>query len=334
MSFTKSIITHLSNRITLSKKLTRLHTSPAIQAAKMPEPSLLTTSFSNASTWTNSARNLSELMSKFSGPSRASSAAIADTLHTLSPFSKATTVLDIGCGTGITTQVLLERYGTDLPSEARVIASDFSTGMVEEVAKLREAELAKGEKVWSCVETQVLDAQDLSPIKDGAVSHVLASYVLFALPEPRKALKEILRVLRNSSESGSEDGGVFAMTSWHSTEWGDYMSLLESVRPDLKVPGIDKSSAWASPEGARCELEAVGFKNVESRYMEVYADVEDPAVFASMVLLIPTVAKVVEQMTEEEKERAVRVVEERMRVDHPVYPTKLVGKIVLTSGRK
>lgn len=183
--------------------------------------------------------------------------------------------------------------------------------------------------LWSIVSPQILDAQDLSSIQDGTMSHVLASYVLFAVPEPCKALAEILRVLR----SAASGGGVFAMTSWNDNEWWEYANLIETVQPDLKVQSIDQNSVWASVDGARGELEAVGFRQVESKVIEVYMDVDDPVEFPRMMFNIPALAKVMEQMSDQEQEMVCDAITNKLKKDHPEMPARLVGKVILTSGR-
>jgi len=121
------------------------------------------------------------------------------------PFSSATAILDVGCGPGTAVALLVNEYGSQIPSSARLIASDFSKGMVEALNQ-RKKEREGESEVWKRLETAVYDAQDLSGGKDGDISHIMASLVYFMLPNPRKGLEEARRVLKPD--------GVLALTSW------------------------------------------------------------------------------------------------------------------------
>jgi len=87
------------------------------------------------------------------------------------------TVLDLAAGTGSSSIVFLK-------PGVKVIASDFSKGMLE-VGKKRHPEL---EFVYA-------DATKL-PFKDASVDAVTISFGLRNVQEPKKALAEMLRVLK------------------------------------------------------------------------------------------------------------------------------------------
>jgi demethylmenaquinone methyltransferase/2-methoxy-6-polyprenyl-1,4-benzoquinol methylase len=87
------------------------------------------------------------------------------------------TVLDLAAGTGSSSIVFLK-------PGVKVIASDFSKGMLE-VGKKRHPEL----------EFVFADATKL-PFKDASVDAVTISFGLRNVQEPKKALAEMLRVLK------------------------------------------------------------------------------------------------------------------------------------------
>jgi SAM-dependent methyltransferase len=105
------------------------------------------------------------------------------------PLAGASTVLDLGAGTGS----LLPALRAAAP-KARVIGVDLATGM------LREAQ-ARGSSA-------ALAAMDLTHlgIRESVADAALLAFVLFLIPSPAAALAEVRRVLR--------PGGVMGCASW------------------------------------------------------------------------------------------------------------------------
>jgi ubiquinone/menaquinone biosynthesis C-methylase UbiE len=282
--------------------------------------------FTSSKAWDNRAGKFVELMDKFGTPSRMSYDAILNALNTRLPFSQATTILDIGCGTGVGIERLFLTYGKDLPSNVRIISSDFSAGMVEQVSRAKERETSMGNTLWKNVEPLVLDAQDLSSVADASVSHVISSYVLFAVPRADIALKEIHRVLTNN--------GVFAATSWNSNEWMGLMGNIKEIHPDTEVPGKIPESPWTKPENAVKIVETGGFSKVEAEWLQVWMDVEDPVAYARGLAEIPAFIEVMSRLTKEEEERLYDLIAAQIRREHPGLPSKLMGKVVLSVAKK
>jgi ubiquinone/menaquinone biosynthesis C-methylase UbiE len=92
---------------------------------------------------------------------------------------------------------------------------------------------------------------------------VLAGFVLFMVPEPRTALKEIRRVL--TEENG---GGAFALSSWLDSEWYQIMLLTNKFRSERK-PMVPRKEWWTI-EGVRGELGAAGFRDVDVHPVTTY----------------------------------------------------------------
>lgn len=105
------------------------------------------------------------------------------------PLAEASTVLDLGAGTGS----LLPALRAAAP-KARLIVVDRATGMLREArARVASAPLA------------AMDLGQLG-IRDSVADAALLAFVLFLLPSPSAALAEVRRVLR--------PGGVMGCTSW------------------------------------------------------------------------------------------------------------------------
>lgn len=90
-------------------------------------------------------------------------------------------VLDVGVGTGI----MLPHY----PRSWNLTGIDISPKMIEQ-AKKRAGELG-----WDNLNLEVMDATQL-PFAESSFDAVVASYTLNAVPEPRKVLENIKRVLK------------------------------------------------------------------------------------------------------------------------------------------
>ncbi|KAF7617450.1 methyltransferase family protein [Aspergillus flavus] len=205
--------------------------------------------------------------------------------NTLS-FSSATTILDIGCGPGTAISLLIEDYGHHIPPGTRLVATDYSAGMVAETRARRDSKIIAGgdnPNCWDRLETLVVDAQDLSPFPSNSVSHIMGSLVYFMLPDPMKGLIEAHRVL--------QAGGVFACTSWAKVEW---MELLVQAVHKVRPVGKDNNSTqpretslipthWKDAAGVKEELESAGFRDVHTEYVEFNWAVEDNNKFAEMM---------------------------------------------------
>ncbi|KAE8392514.1 S-adenosyl-L-methionine-dependent methyltransferase [Aspergillus alliaceus] len=202
-------------------------------------------------------------------------------MHGTLSFASATTIIDIGCGPGTAVSFLIDDYGHDIPPQSRVIATDYSTGMVEVTRSRVETERTSGKKnakCWGQVETMELDAQDLSAFPSSSASHIMGSLVYFMLPDPQKGLREAYRVLRA--------GGVFACTSWARVQWMQFMD--QAAQEVRRAAGSESHSTgmrffpkqWGDVAGVKGELESAGFRDVHSEYIDFDWLVEDPEAFA------------------------------------------------------
>ncbi|KAF2091133.1 S-adenosyl-L-methionine-dependent methyltransferase [Saccharata proteae CBS 121410] len=101
-------------------------------------------------------------------------------------------IMDNGCGSGALTLALKSTH-----PNARILASDFSPGMVAQLQKQIQ------ERGWSKdVETRVLDAQKLTGLKDATFSHVLSTFMVQFTPAPVTVVREMARVLKPGGQLG------------------------------------------------------------------------------------------------------------------------------------
>ncbi|KAE8419507.1 S-adenosyl-L-methionine-dependent methyltransferase [Aspergillus pseudocaelatus] len=246
-----------------------------------------------------------------------------DALQNTLSFSSATTILDIGCGPGTAISLLIDTYGNNIPPETRLVATDYSAGMVAATRAKKDSKVIAGDDAancWGRLETLVVDAQDLSEFPSNSVSHIMGSLVYFMLPDPRKGLREAHRALQS--------GCVFACTSWAKVEW---MELLVQAAHKVRPVGKDNNSTqpkgsniipahWKDLVGVKGELESAGFRDVHTEYVEFNWVVEDHNQFAEMMCTSsnPGSKMVLGDLTDEEqghvREEYVKILEENGNV--------------------
>lgn len=154
-------------------------------------------------------------------------------------------VLELGCGTGGMWT------GVTLPEGCRVTLTDFSAGMLE-AARSHTAHLQGASY-------RQVDAQDI-PFADGSFDAVIANMMLYHVPDIRRALLEIRRVLR--------PGGLF-----YAASYGEH-GVVEAVADmlDMRLEGNHRFTLQNGGE----QLRSV-FSQVSCQRYEDALDVTDPA---------------------------------------------------------
>jgi ubiquinone/menaquinone biosynthesis C-methylase UbiE len=155
--------------------------------------------------------------------------------------------LDIGCGTGVFTQLVL-----DNASPATIAAVDPSQTQIEYARKQALAER---------IDFHIGDAQELPfPARDFDV--VVAALVINLVRDPTRALREMRRVCRFG---GTAATFVWDFAAERSMAWPLVHAMKEAGVECPRFPGQDSTSVAA----LRSFFVHAGFGNVESRSIEV-----------------------------------------------------------------
>ena len=121
-------------------------------------------------------------------------------------------VLELGCGTGD-----MWKGHEDLMSKcSKIIFSDFSEGMLE------NAKANIGSNVN--IEYQIIDIQDI-PFEDESFDVVIANMMLYHVPDMKRGLSEVRRVLKT--------GGAF-----YCATFGEY-GIIEYLSKTLSAYGVE-----------------------------------------------------------------------------------------------
>lgn len=156
-------------------------------------------------------------------------------------------VLEIGCGAGW----FWEAASTVLPVDLNITLNDLSPGMVAEAA----ARVRSLRRDWIVSETTA-DAMSL-PFEDAAYDIVLASHMLYHLPDPAVGVAEMARVLK--------PGGVALAATNGRVMLREIFAIQVEVWPGQ---AIDPAHLAFGLENGGATLEAV-FESVE---LHRYAD--------------------------------------------------------------
>jgi SAM-dependent methyltransferase len=161
--------------------------------------------------------------------------------------------LDVGCGTGAFTQLVLDRC-----SPASLFAVDPAEAQIDHA--LRQP-VARGAKF------RVADAQAL-PFPDSKFDMVSSALVINFIPEPRIALGEMRRVARRG---GFVAGYVWDFAAERSPSWPLRLGMRQVGGDVPDVPGTQASSL-----GALTSLfQRAGLEDVQTKSMDVLVPFRD-----------------------------------------------------------
>ncbi|PWJ22271.1 class I SAM-dependent methyltransferase [Jannaschia seohaensis] len=171
-------------------------------------------------------------------------------------------ILDLACGTGITTRSLRDRVGPT----GRVTGLDINAGMLAQARTL-----APG----SDIDWLESDVAEIS-LADASFDAVISQHGLHYFPEPAAALGEIRRLL--------VPGGRTAHSIWvgHSpyTE-----ALCRALEPHLSPETVAKQRSQRetpAPDVLSALLDAAGFREIAVHRQELEIDVPEPAEFVPL----------------------------------------------------
>jgi len=157
-------------------------------------------------------------------------------------------VLDVGCGPGALTAVLVERLGSD-----RVAALDPSEHFVDAV-RLR----------LPAVDIRLASAEAI-PFDDDSFDAAIAELVVHFMSDPVAGIREMVRV--------TKPGGTIAACVWdHTTHTGALSAFWNVVRV-IDPDADDESGLAGSREGHLAELfAAAGVRDIRSTKLTVHVE--------------------------------------------------------------
>jgi ubiquinone/menaquinone biosynthesis C-methylase UbiE len=259
------------------------------------------------------------------GPGVAPAKHMAEHAEKLLSFSKATTIVDMGCGPGQITNAILEAHHEQLAPTTKLIGADNNAQMLEQYKKRRKTEIEKGNSYWQRAETVEVDIHNCAAFEDDSVSHMLCGFVLFLVPNPGLAIAAIKRV--------TAPDGVVAMSSLQSSEWAKLSMYPTKVRPDLTMTG--PNNGCSSAEEVTKHLEEAGFRDIEVIPTESYMAFDDYDAACRFILTkLPMPARALAQMTNEEILKTHEMMVADLKAWHPALPAKMTGKVNIAYCRK
>ena len=241
------------------------------------------------------------------------------------PFSNATSIFDVGCGSGTLVFLIVEKYGLDIPTSTNILAGDFSEHMLDNVRQTQKARSKEANDIWDRIEVRNVDAHDLSSISAGTISHMVSGMVYFMLPDPRKALREAHRVLCA--------GGIIGISSGKSSQHIDALcKAVERVRPGTNLELM--SGPWHFEDGVKAELEATGFVDVETQVEETSMDYLSHKDLASTLQQMPVIKNATKSFSMDQMTDLEQVIVEELRKVSPDEPGRILGKMIVAVARK
>lgn len=209
-------------------------------------------------------------------------------------------VLELGCGSG----ALWVGYQPQVPDSCRIVLSDLSRGMVCEAR-----ERLAGQSRFTFA---VLDAQAI-PYAAGVFDAVIANHMLYHVPDLRRTLSEIRRVLRPA-------GRLYAATNGRS-HLKEIADLIEAFDPALVSSWAGDRRTFDLDDGA--EHLARWFTEIRMYRYEDSLLVDEAEPLAAYVYSMPMA------VTQRVRRDAfVRFVERRLAERGPLRITKDVGLFV------
>jgi SAM-dependent methyltransferase len=265
-------------------------------------------------------------------------APISDHLIRSAGITSGHTVLDVATGTGQPALTIAKTVGQN----GKVIGVDLSAEMIE-VAK----EEAASQGLTNVAVFQVIKDESLSMFSDNTFDSVVCRNGLMFMPDPVKALKAFLRVLKPR--------GKASVTVWGSPDKSPVMGVVmktisKHVPPDLEKRLSSTTTAAAPPPGTpggpfsissvdmlRDYFLKASFSNFNAEKMEVTVAQTDTAeqfwqgmteVTGFLVILLSKLP--------DEKKLAIKndVIDSLHKIFPSGGPVKFTGELILGTGTK
>jgi len=207
-------------------------------------------------------------------------------------------VLELGCGTGALWLDNKDR----IPAGWEIIVSDYFAGMLDEAARNLSV-------VGRLFEYVIADAQAI-PLPDGSTDAVIANHVLHVVPDRKRALSEIRRVLR--------PGGRFYATANGRNHLREVAELVKGVGSTVLGHHEDFLAENASEQLSRW------FHNVELRRYDDHLDVNEAEPLMDYILSMHAGPPLNEAQLDELR----RIIEGELAGHGAFYITKSSGMFI------
>ena len=132
-------------------------------------------------------------------------------------------VVDLGCGTGMVTQLLAELVGPG----GEVVGVDYSAAQVEEARTLLPTELSNVRFIQASATDTGLQRE--------AFDLVYCRFLLIHLPEPEAALREMRELLKPEGIIACEDGDLTSAGSEPASKLQEFSNLFGALGPKWGV---------------------------------------------------------------------------------------------------
>ncbi len=237
------------------------------------------------------------------------------------------TVLDVATGTGQPALTIAKIVGPN----GRVVGVDLSPEMLE-VAK----EEAASQGLTSTVAFQVVKDESLSMFSDNTFDSVVCRNGLMLMPDPVKALKAFLRVLK--------PGGKASVTVWSSPDkspvMGVVMDTVSRHVPDMKQPAPGTpGGAFSIPsvDMLRDYFLRSGFSEFNAEKIEVtIAETDTAEEFWKGMTEVSGFLAILLSKLPEDKKLAIKndAIESLHKIVPSGSPIRFTGELILGTGTK
>ncbi|KAF6820595.1 methyltransferase type 11 [Colletotrichum plurivorum] len=203
-------------------------------------------------------------------------------------------ILDNACGTGIVTDILVNKFG--LGKGPTIHAVDGSSKMVEIV----EARFLGNKNVT----TATIPGEDLG-FPDETFTHSVTNLGFLFFDDAQKGAAEVWRTLR--------PGGVAVVTNWEELGYLPILRRLQrEIHPENEPFDVPVGRDWFRPAHTEEVLRSGGFQDVGLQAMTVHWGAESVEEVASSLAQMfgPAVFK---EWSEEEKEKAIQLLPSILR---------------------